>query len=252
MLRDYNDLLSRIDKLPAHRKVIGTAGGYPILTLELSPNDSIGELESATTEAKSVLICAGIHGDEPAGVEALLEFLEQGNTQLVDGFNFLIYPCNNPHGYVHNRRDNSDGADINRTFKTDETSEAVMIKESLSGRRFHVIIDLHEDYDSVGFYLYEQRRSGELIGGRIIETVEDICPINRDTVIDQVAASDGMITQEMYSDDPRYHSMRSHTWENHTDHAIALESPTGLPLRARVDAHLAGIETILEYYHDKM
>ncbi len=247
MLRDYNDLLNRIDKLPVHRKVIGTAGGYPILTLELKASKE--KLESAIREAKSVLICAGIHGDEPAGVEAVLEFLEKGNTQLVDGFNLLIYPCNNPYGYVHNRRDNGGGVDINRTFKTDETCEAVMIKESLSGRRFHVIIDLHGDCDSVGFYLYGQRRSGELIGRRIVERVAQICPINRDTVIDKAVASDGMITQEMSPDDPRHNSMRSHIWENHTDHAIALESPTGLPLRARVDAHLAGIETILEYYH---
>ncbi len=55
----------------------------------------IGESEA---EKPSVMIDAGMHGDEPAGGEAAMRFIETapGDTELPWRFRFTVFPCNNP------------------------------------------------------------------------------------------------------------------------------------------------------------
>lgn len=62
-------------------------------------------------EKLSVIISAGIHGDEPAGVEAALQFAEltADNPLLLEHFSFDIFPCDNPYGWERNTRENSQG-----------------------------------------------------------------------------------------------------------------------------------------------
>src|SRR3989344_24289 len=52
--------------------------------------------DSRNTELKDVLISAGIHGEEPAGVYALLKFLKEDISDFVADYRFLIFPCINP------------------------------------------------------------------------------------------------------------------------------------------------------------
>ena len=49
-----------------------------------------------------VCISTGIHGDEPAGPEAVTQFLERNadNEALLKTFSFTIFPCDNPSGYA--------------------------------------------------------------------------------------------------------------------------------------------------------
>src|SRR5690349_14918980 len=59
-------------------------------------------------------ISAGIHGDEPAGPLAVLQLLKENRWPV--GFSYWICPCLNPNGFLHNRRENSDGVDLNRQY----------------------------------------------------------------------------------------------------------------------------------------
>ena len=100
-MRDYSKIVDRLNQLDLPLNLIGTVHDYPIYQLNL---------ESSTNPSKSILITGGVHGDEPAGVEAALQFLERDNGTLLQKFSFVVIPCINPFGYVHKTRENRDGA----------------------------------------------------------------------------------------------------------------------------------------------
>ena len=106
-----------------------------------------------------VTISAGIHGDEPAGVWALLSLAADG---LLDPrYAYRLWPCFNPTGFEAGTRTNAEGTDINRTFGRGGSSpEAQAILTANRDRKFALSIDLHEDHEADGFYLYETASAG--------------------------------------------------------------------------------------------
>jgi hypothetical protein len=110
--------------------------------------------ETGRTEAPTVSISAGVHGDEPAAPWALLSLLRDG---LLDRrFAYRIWPCLNPTGYLAATRANAEGDDINRSFSRGGTTpEARAVITANRDRRFVLALDLHEDFEAHGAYLYE-------------------------------------------------------------------------------------------------
>lgn len=106
-----------------------------------------------------VTISAGVHGDEPAGVWALLSLVADG---LLDRrYAYRLWPCFNPTGFDAGTRANAEGIDINRSFGRGGSSpEAKAILTANRDRVFALSIDLHEDHEAGGFYLYETGASG--------------------------------------------------------------------------------------------
>lgn len=155
----YNSLINRLKNIDDIQMVmIGTLKNeHPIYMLSYGKGD------------RRVALSAGIHGDEPAGVEALLCFLEGGLDTVNGGvrkwekdFRFTLFPCTNPTGYESGTRGNIIGVDLNRRFGSNDPPEEVSIVESvLRGIRFDLYMDFHEDIDGVGFYLYEIAKKGE-------------------------------------------------------------------------------------------
>jgi murein peptide amidase A len=111
------------------------------------------------TGAVTVSISAGVHGDEPAAPWALLSLARDG---LLDArFAYRIWPCLNPSGYVAGTRANAEGQDVNRSFSRGGTSpEARAVFTANRDRRFAFALDLHEDFEAVGCYVYEPLRPG--------------------------------------------------------------------------------------------
>ena len=87
-------------------------------------------LEAGQGVHKNILITGGIHGDEPAGPASVLRFLGRDNTHLLQCFKFLILPCINPYGYVHDTRENKWGVDLNRSFEETGIAEVDIVKEN--------------------------------------------------------------------------------------------------------------------------
>ena len=154
-MRNYAEVTERLNHLDVPIERLGTVHTYPIYQIHLA---------SSAGTPKRVLITGGMHGDEPAGVEAVLQFLERDNTTLLKDFSFLVIPCINPYGYVHNTRETLDDIDINRAFETEGVAEVAIVKEALGETQFALAIDFHEDYDATGFYLYEGKRDEKYIG----------------------------------------------------------------------------------------
>ena len=114
----------------------------------------IGDASSPT-----VSIHAGVHGDEPAAPWALLSIVRDG---LLDArFAYRMWPCLNPTGYVAGTRANAEGDDINRSFSRGGTTpESRAVLTANRDRRFALALDLHEDFEATGCYVYEPLRRG--------------------------------------------------------------------------------------------
>lgn len=131
--------------------------------------------------APVVALSAGVHGDEPAGPWALLSIVRDG---LLDGaFSYRIWPCTNPTGYALGTRANAEGHDINRSFhRGGTTPESRAMIVSNRDRHFALSLDLHEDFESAGYYAYEPVRPGEmpLFGGPMVAALDDVgFPVQR-------------------------------------------------------------------------
>jgi hypothetical protein len=106
-----------------------------------------------------ITLSAGVHGDEPAGAWALYTLVRDG---LLDPrFAYRIWPCLNPTGFDARTRRNEAGIDVNRSFgRGGRSPEAKAVLTADRDRRFALTIDLHEDHEGDGFYLYETALPG--------------------------------------------------------------------------------------------
>ena len=95
---DYGTLMRRWSRVARsaglRAEVIHVAGGYDVLSYGSGDSVEGGD---------AVYLCAGVHGDEPAGVLGLLEWAEE-NARLLSARDVLILPCFNPWGLVNNSR----------------------------------------------------------------------------------------------------------------------------------------------------
>jgi protein MpaA len=115
--------------------------------------------ECGDPHAPLVAISAGAHGDEPAAPWALASLVRDG---LLDHrFRYRLWPCLNPTGFAAGTRANAEGADVNRSFSRGGTTpESRAVLTSNRDLHFALWIDLHEDFEADGFYLYEPLRPG--------------------------------------------------------------------------------------------
>jgi len=206
---------------------------------------------------KQICLSGGIHGDEPAGVEAVQQWLAAlaKKQDLLDRFQFTVFPCINPFGYEYNTRENGAQVDLNREFdKKSPQSEVRFLKEAIAGRRFDFAYECHEDLDSQGYYLYEMARNGRKpIGAAIIERIEKICPINKADAIEEMPARGGVISTPTQMDADFLARLEQRGGWPQTlylsaqgsDLCITAETPTRLAMQQRVDAHLLAFETAL-------
>lgn len=202
----------------------------------------------------NVLINAGIHGDEPAGVEAAVRFVERAAREeaLHSRFSFVIFPCNNPTGYELDTRENWRGIDLNRQFNVRRPEpEARMISETLKGQCFDLVFEMHEDIDSHGLYLYEiSEDENACVGELIIEAAASAgYPVNLGECIEGLPALGGVIRRSIDIKGFRKTRLPQAIYIYRTcgGHVITLEPPASvLPLEDRVRIELMALDIALE------
>lgn len=142
---------------------------------------------------------AGLHGDEPAGVEALVLFLDEliRDPSRARGYELHIYPVTNPTGYEKNTRHNAAGKDLNREFWRGSSQPEVHILEAeLRARQFYGIISLHADDTCTGLYGYaHDRLLNEALLRPALIASEQILPRDLRPMIDGFSAKEGVIHQ---------------------------------------------------------
>ncbi len=195
---------------------------------------------------RRVLLSAGIHGDELAGVEALCAWLEtRAYVKFLQRWDIAMLPCINPWGYEHGTRENSEGRDLNREFNSSHLPQEVLFVQSVLQQRFDLSLELHVDEDSTGYYLYETSLPGADIGHRIFERIHTSMPVNLDATIDGNSANGGVIVRPRDARHVTAQPMALYSLAHGIPCSLTLEAGrASLPTQAQ--AHLRTIEAALD------
>ncbi len=213
---------------------------------------------------EAVLLSAGVHGDEPAGVHAALDFLEAAPAELRDHFAFFVLPCVNPSGYEANTLESVSGANLNRLFQRDsQQPEVRMIERWLAsaGRSFRATFDLHEVppyYRGEGFgekdnpdgcYLYETASPGlERLGPAMIASLPEEATVCHWPTIYGDINTGGVIAYPDACRNPVY--AQGTTFDGflngrHTKHSFTTETPSTWDFELRVKTHVTLLRSAL-------
>jgi protein MpaA len=191
-------------------------------------------------------IFAGIHGDEPEGVHALIQFIKLLETkpEIAAGYYLSFYPVCNPTGFEDVTRYSRSGKDLNREFWKNSTEPEVrLLQAELISRSFQGIISLHTDDTSHGFYGIVR---GATLTKHLIEpalqAAEKLLPRDGRSLIDGFAARNGIIRDAydgVLSAPPK---VRPRPFE------IILETPHTPPTYLKECAFVVALKTILLEY----
>jgi len=192
-------------------------------------------------------IFAGIHGDEPEGVHALVQFIQllERKPELAMGYYLSFYPVCNPTGFEDGTRLSRSGKDLNREFwKRSDEPEVRLLQAELLSRSFQGLIALHTDDTSSGFYGIVR---GATLTKHLLEpalaAAETFMPRDQRPVIDGFNARNGIIRdcyEGILSAPPR---VRPRPFE------IILETPSAPPEYLKELAFVAALQTILVEYN---
>jgi murein peptide amidase A len=230
--------------------------GWYLEEIQPGPNPIVGLTRHASlftppaprpsSPSPRVYISTGIHGDEPAGPLASRRLLQEN--QWPAGLDLWLCPCLNPAGFTLNRRENSGGLDLNRQYLSPEAEETVAHMEWLTRQpSFDLCLCLHEDWESDGFYIYEQNPEHQpSLAETIVERVSKVCPIDRSELIEGRPALGGIIRPSI---DPRTRPQWPEAFfliTHKTRLSYTVEAPSDYPLDTRVEALTAAVKTALE------
>ena len=204
-----------------------------------------------------VLITAGMHGDEPAGVLALYKYLLSISLRELN-IEVSAFPCINPVGLLRNSRLNSGHFDLNRHIDPRSIApeaRAVTSRLISLGQSFDAAFDLHEDNPAVpcdfspesaqadAFYLYESNFNPRStpIGNAIVRAVaaKGIEVSSQRSIYGERALSGVVergIERTQFKDLERYLTM------NFTDRVITSETLTTSSLEERISTQVTVLE----------
>jgi protein MpaA len=191
-------------------------------------------------------IFAAIHGDEPEGTHAIVQFIKllEAKPELAAGYYLSFYPVCNPGGFEDDTRHTRSGKDLNREFwKNTNEPEVRLLQAELVSHSFHGIISLHTDDTSAGFYGVVR---GATLTKHLIEpalqAAEKLLSRDDRPIIDGFKARNGVIYDAydgMLSAPPK---VRPRPFE------IILETPEAPPAYLKEYAFVAALQTILAEY----
>jgi hypothetical protein len=202
----------------------GEVGRWPLLAFSTT----------APEPRPRIYLSAGIHGDEPAPPLALAELVEAGIFN--GGAEWLICPMLNPSGLEKGTRENRAGIDLNRDYRNTRSPEVLAHIHWLRRQpAFDLTVCLHEDYESVGFYLYEQNPDGRTsLAPALLAAASVHCPVDMSPVIDGREARGGLIHPQGDLFERELWPEAIYLRANHTRLAYTVETPSSLPLERRV------------------
>ncbi|HNR36669.1 MAG TPA: DUF2817 domain-containing protein [Candidatus Hydrogenedentes bacterium] len=239
-VRDIADVESRLAAAAASGRVVvrelGTVtyDGFaaPFWLVVREPGEAV---------KRRCFLLGTIHGNEPAGVECLLRFIERlaADERLYPDTAFDIIPLANPWGWAHNRRRNGDGFDLNRDFSSCRGQETRFVRDVLDGKRHDLALDFHEDGGATGFYLYQYAEKDTAAVRALLETLRaGGTPIDRDASMAILKVRDGLIRAPMWTlrcvQLARKLSIGNYLRLFNAPRVYTIETPSRLPLEQRV------------------
>jgi hypothetical protein len=200
-----------------------------------------------------VLVNAGIHGNEPAGVAYAMQFVKHlaDNPDRYSTVAIDIIPIVNPWGWVHDTRYNRDGIDINRDFSTFNSREANIIADFLKNKQYDLMLDLHEDGSARGFYVYQYGMDDKTIVENLVETIEHMgYPIEEKVSVLLLKAENGIIDAPVwglwYMQFSGQMAIAHYYRMNHSQRVYTIETPIKLAMPDRVCMQRTAVEGLIE------
>jgi murein peptide amidase A len=197
-------------------------------------------------ETIRLAIFAGLHGDEPAGVHALVDLLRvlEADPFMGRAYRIHIYPLCNPTGYEDGTRHSRSGADLNREFwRGSLEPEVAIIERELLLHKFHGIISLHSDDTSDGVYGFVRGATlTEHLMKPALAAAEAALPVNQAAIIDGFHAVEGII-HKAYDG-----ILTAPPGTTPAPFEIILESPHHAPMDLQRKAFVLALEQILRHY----
>jgi murein peptide amidase A len=221
-----------------------TAGGFdvPILLARV-------EREGAV---RRVLVCAGIHGNEPAGTAWALRLAAElsADPALFPGVSFDIIPLLNPWGWSRDVRYDRGGRDPNRDFATFATEAARAVRGLARSTRYDLVLDHHEDPDAKGFYVYQYADPDTRPTRELIAKVRALgFPIEQEVTMVILRTKDGLIQAPRwglwYMRAGRRLSMTNWLRLEGVPKVYTVETPTLLALEDRLLLHRTAFDTLV-------
>jgi len=197
-------------------------------------------------ETIRLAIFAGLHGDEPAGVHALVDLLRvlEADPHMGRAYRIHIYPLCNPTGFEDGTRHSRSGADLNREFwKGSLEPEVAIIERELLLNKFHGIISLHSDDTSDGVYGFVRGATlTQHLMKPALAAAEAALPVNQAAIIDGFHAVEGVI-HTAYDG-----ILTAPPGTTPAPFEIILESPHHAPMDLQRQAFVLALEQILRHY----
>ncbi len=191
-------------------------------------------------------IFAGIHGDETAGIQAAVQFLQElaQHPDQARGYEVYVYPLCNPSGFEDGTRHSRGGHDLNREFWLGSRQpEVQLLERQIRTLRFDGFISLHADGDSGGLYAFAL---GAQVTQHVVEpalqAAEQVLPRNCDPTIDNFTARNGLIRKGYPGMLCAAPEARPKPFE------IVFETPHLAEFEKQVEANLVFLRHALEQY----
>ena len=246
--RSIADLLAPLEKIAAHSVSLVANHGARFEvggeTYELPHYLFVGPKGGDTPIRIGVF--AGIHGDEPEGAHAVIQFIKllEASPDFVTGYYLSFYPVTNPTGFEDGTRQSRGGRDLNREFwKNSREPEVRLLQAELVSRSFDGVISLHTDDTSDGFYGFAR---GALLTRHLIEpalaAAEKFLPRDRRAIVDGFQARNGVIYDAYNGVLSAPPNVRPRPFE------IILETPKSPPAFLKECAFVVALKTILTEY----
>ena len=232
---DHEALIERwralAKKIGAKVDVLWESDGFPVPVLRTELAGTGGLYASA-----------GIHGDEAAAAWGLLDFAEN-NAGSIAKIPATIIPCFNPWGFINNIRNDKSGIDLNRMFLQDHDPRVKAWGELVDGLEPALSMNFHEDFDSLGCYIYEHGKNDEPIGWEVLKAAGKYISHDTRAVIEGRQAKDGLIWIQVLPDhgDQLPESVAMHF--RGSRRTLTIETPSELDFDRRVAAHRTCAET---------
>ena len=195
--------------------------------------------------ARRIYLSAGIHGDEPAGPLAIADLLQRDDWP--PDAELWICPCLNPTGFQNRTRQNAQGIDLNRDYRSAKAPE-VRAHLALLNRlpQFDLTVCLHEDWESRGFYLYELNPDCQpTLAEAVVSAVSQVCPIDPSAIIDGRAAETGIIRPNLDPASRQDWPEAFYLIQQKTRLSYTLEAPSDFELPVRVTALTTAVHAML-------
>lgn len=251
-LEEVSELTDRV----TYEQIGTSVEGRPLYMAKVGYPEPPSDKEIAN--GRNILIMGTPHGNEPAGREMTLKTLrnlafsdDPETINMLKKSTILFVPTPNPDGRHANTRGNAWGLDNNRDHLKLETPEIQAIANIMNKFRPDITVDAHERPRAYG------NPDVEMLWPRNLNVDEELRALNIEMVeaylfpdVEEAGFSTGLYGTPPGSGSGSERILRNMGGLRH-GLSLLVETPGMADPSARVDMHMATVESVLNFYQER-